>query len=285
MKQRTPNATRLKARISAYAKYNAIPAQVVLQNFMFERIAERIARSRFAPNFILKGGLLLSSMLGLDKRSTMDMDTTIVGLPLTEDKIVEVIQEILGEPLEDNVTFEIVSSIPIRKDDVYGGFCLKLNAVYESVTTPIFIDITTGDSIVPKPIQFGYRKIFDNGLFLVYSYPIETILAEKLETIVTRGIFNKRPRDYYDVYMITKSVQYDLPTLSRALLATAEHRKTKDLVTQEYSQRMDIIEHSDDIRQQWEKYSKTFSYAKGIPFETVVGSVRNLLESVLAKPS
>ena len=282
MKQRTPNATRLKARISAYAKYNAIPAQVVLQNFMFERIAERIARSRFAPNFILKGGLLLSSMLGLDKRSTMDMDTTIVGLPLTEDKIVEVIQEILNEPLDDNVTFEIVSSIPIRKDDVYGGFCLKLNAVYESVTTPIFIDITTGDSIVPKPIQFGYRKIFDNGLFLVYSYPIETILAEKLETIVTRGIFNKRPRDYYDVYMITKSVQYDLPTLSRALLATAEHRKTKDLVTQEYSQRMDIIEYSDDIRQQWEKYSKTFSYAKGIPFETVVGSVRNLLEKVLA---
>lgn len=282
MKQRTPNATRLKARINAYAKYNAIPAQVVLQNFMFERIAERIARSRFAPNFILKGGLLLSSMLGLDKRSTMDMDTTIVGLPLTEDKIAEVIQEILNEPLEDNVTFEIVSSSPIRKDDVYGGFCLKLNAVYESVTTPIFIDITTGDSIVPKPIQFGYRKIFDNGLFLVYSYAIETILAEKLETIVTRGIFNKRPRDYYDVYMITKSVQYDLPTLSRALLATAEHRKTKDLVTQEYSQRMDIIEHSDDIRRQWEKYSKTFSYAKGIPFETVVGSVRNLLEKVLA---
>lgn len=281
MKQRTPNATRLKARINAYAKYNAIPAQVVLQNFMFERIAERIARSRFAPNFILKGGLLLSSMLGLDKRSTMDMDTTIVGLPLTEDKIAEVIQEILSEPLNDNVTFEIVSSTPIRKDDVYGGFCLKLNAVYESVTTPIFIDITTGDSIVPKPIQFGYRKIFDNGLFLVYSYPIETILAEKLETIVTRGIFNKRPRDYYDVYMLTKSVQYDIPTLSRALLATAEHRKTKDLVTQEYSQRMDIIEHSDDIRQQWEKYSKTFSYAKGIPFETVVGSVRNLLEKVL----
>ena len=282
MKQRTPNATRLKARINAYAKYNAIPAQVVLQNFMFERIAERIARSRFAPNFILKGGLLLSSMLGLDKRSTMDMDTTIVGLPLTEDKIAEVIQEILSEPLNDNVTFEIVSSTPIRKDDVYGGFCLKLNAVYESVTTPIFIDITTGDSIVPKPIQFGYRKIFDNGLFLVYSYPIETILAEKLETIVTRGIFNKRPRDYYDVYTLTKSVQYDIPTLSRALLATAEHRKTKDLVTQEYSQRMDIIEHSDDIRHQWEKYSKTFSYAKGIPFETVVGSVRNLLESVLA---
>lgn len=285
MKQRTPNATRLKARINAYAKYNAIPAQVVLQNFMFERIAERIARSRFAPNFILKGGLLLSSMLGLDKRSTMDMDTTIVGLPLTEDKIVEVIQEILNEPLDDNVTFEIVSSIPIRKDDVYGGFCLKLNAVYESVTTPIFIDITTGDSIVPKPIQFGYRKIFDNGLFLVYSYPIETILAEKLETIVTRGIFNKRPRDYYDVYMLTKSVQFDIPTLCRALLSTAEHRKSADVVTQEYTQRMDIIEHSDDIRRQWEKYSKTFSYAKGIPFETVVGSVRNLLESVLAKPS
>ena len=282
MKQRTPNATRLKARINAYAKYNAIPAQVVLQNFMFERIAERIARSRFAPNFILKGGLLLSSMLGLDKRSTMDMDTTIVGLPRTEDKIAEVIQEILSEPLNDNVTFEIVSSTPIRKDDVYGGFCLKLNAVYESVITPIFIDITTGDSIVPGPVKFGYRKIFDDELFLVYSYPIETILAEKLETIVTRGIFNKRPRDYYDVYTLTKSVQYDIPTLSRALLATAEHRKTKDLVTQEYSQRMDIIEHSDDIRHQWEKYSKTFSYAKGIPFETVVGSVRNLLESVLA---
>jgi hypothetical protein len=144
LKQRTPNATKLKAKINSYAKNNAISAQVVLQNFMFERLVERIARSRFAPNFVIKGGLLLSSMFGLDKRSTMDMDTTLVNYPLTEKKVLDAVQEILNTPIDDNASFEIVSTTPIRKDDVYGGFCLRLNAYYESVVTPLFIDITTG---------------------------------------------------------------------------------------------------------------------------------------------
>jgi len=282
LKQRTPNATRLKAKINAYAKYNAIPAQVVMQNFMFERLAERIARSRYASNFVIKGGLLLSLILGLDKRTTMDIDTTIVNYPMSYDKIIEAMQEIIKIDLNDCVTFEIVSSDAIRKDDAYGGYCLRMNAFFESVVTPLFIDITTGDSIVPAPAIFGYRKIFSDELFLVYSYPIETVLAEKLETIVTRGAFNTRPRDYYDVHMLTKSVGFDVETLKRALLATSKHRQTMDIVTQEYAQRLDVISQSDNVRRLWEKYCKTFNYAKGIPFETVVGSVRNLLNSVLA---
>lgn len=277
MKQRTPNATRLKAKINAYAKNNAIPAQVVLQNFMFERLVERIARSRFASNFVIKGGLLLSSIFGLDKRTTMDMDTTIVNFPLTKNKILDVIQEILNIPINDSTSFEIVSTSSIRKNDDYGGYCLRLNAIYESVVTPIFIDITTGDSIVPAPVQFGFRKIFSDEFFLIYSYPIETVLAEKLETIITRGILNTRPRDYYDVYMLTKSVAFDIPTLRHALLATAEHRKTKDVITQESSQRIKEIEQSTDVRHQWENYCATFNYAKGISFETVVSAVRDLL--------
>lgn len=281
MRQRTPNATKLKAKINAYAKNNAIPAQVVLQNYMFERLVERIARSRFAPNFVIKGGLLLSSMFGLDKRSTMDMDTTLVNYPLTEKTVLDAVQEILKTPIDDNASFEIVSTTPIRKDDVYGGFCLRLNAYYESVVTPLFIDITTGDSIVPAPVQFGYRKIFADELFLVYSYPVETVLAEKLETIVTRGILNKRPRDYYDVYMLTKLVEFNVPTLKYALLATAEHRGTKDMVEQECTRRIEIIEQSEYVRRQWEKYRKTFSYARNIPFETVLASVRDLLEKVM----
>ena len=281
MKQRTPNATKLKAKINAYAKSNAIPAQVVLQNFMFERLVERIARSRFAPNFVIKGGLLLSSMFGLDKRSTMDMDTTLVNYPLTEKTVLDAVQEILNTPIDDNASFEIVSTTPIRKDDVYGGFCLRLNAYYESVVTPLFIDITTGDSIIPAPVQFGYLKIFDDELFLVYSYPVETVLAEKLETILIRGILNKRPRDYYDVYMLTQFAMFSIPTLKRALLATAEHRGTKDMVEKEYAQRIEIIKQSEHVRRQWEKYRKTFSYAKDFSFGTVLTATRDLLEKVM----
>lgn len=232
MKQRTPNATKLKAKINSYAKNNAISAQVVLQNFMFERLVERIARSRFAPNFVIKGGLLLSSMFGLDKRSTMDMDTTLVNYPLTEKKVLDAVQEIL-------------------------------------------------DSIVPAPVQFGYRKIFDDELFLVYSYPVETVLAEKHETILIRGILNKRPRDYYDVYMLTQFAMFSIPTLKRALLATAEHRGTKDMVEKEYAQRIGIIKQSEHVRRQWEKYRKTFSYAKDFSFGTVLTAVRDLLEKVM----
>ena len=146
------------------------------------------------------------------------------------------------------------------------------------------VDVTAGDSIYPGVQQMFFKRNFDKSLIRAWSYPVETVLAEKLETIITRSILNKRPRDYYDIHMLTKSVQFDIPTLKHALLATAAHRKTKDKVLK-YAYRIEEIEHSDDIRQQWEKYSKTFSYAKGIPFETVVGSVRNLLESVLAKPS
>ena len=282
MKQRTPNATKLKAKINSYAKNNAISAQVVLQNFMFERLVERIARSRFAPNFVIKGGLLLSSMFGLDKRSTMDMDATLVNYPLTEKKVLDAVQEILNTPIDDNASFEIVSTTPIRKDDVYGGFCLRLNAYYESVVTPLFIDITTGDSIVPAPVQFGYRKIFDDELFLVYSYPVETVLAEKLETILIRGILNKRPRDYYDVYMLTKLVEFDVPTLKRALLATAEHRKSTDVMTKEYAQRLNIVEQSNNVRRLWNRYSSNFNYTKEISFEAVFEATRNLLEKVMA---
>ena len=133
MKQRTPNATRLKAKINAYAKYNAISAQVVMQNFMFERLAERIARSRYASNFVIKGGLLLSLILGLDKRTTMDIDTTIVNYPMSYDKIIEAMQEIIKIDLNDCVTFEIVSSDAIRKDDAYGGYCLRMNGLSRTI--------------------------------------------------------------------------------------------------------------------------------------------------------
>ena len=210
------------------------------------------------------------------------MDTTLVNYPLTEKTVLDAVQEILNTPINDNASFEIVSTTPIRKDDVYGGFCLRLNAFYESVVTPLFIDITTGDSIVPAPVQFGYRKIFADELFLVYSYPVETVLAEKLETIVTRGILNKRPRDYYDVYMLTQFSRFSIPTLKRALLATAEHRGTKDMVEQEYAQRIETIAHSEHVQRQWEKYRKTFSYARDIPFETVLAATHDLLKKVMS---
>ena len=189
MKQTTAKAMSLRAKINNYAKEHGILAQVVLQNYMFECLLDRISRSKYVDNFVIKGGILVSSLVGLDVRSTMDMDTTLVHLSLTEEKIKEAVNAIVAVPADDGVVFNFVSVEPIRKDDVYGGFCLRLDAKYESIETPLSIDISTGDAITPEPMNYGYKRLFNSeNVIPLRSYPLETVLAEKIETIITRGI-------------------------------------------------------------------------------------------------
>lgn len=281
MKQTTAKAMSLRAKINNYAKEHGILAQVVLQNYMFECLLDRISRSKYVDNFVIKGGILVSSLVGLDVRSTMDMDTTLVHLSLTEEKIKEVVNAIIAVPADDGVVFNFVSVEPIRKDDVYGGFCLRLDAKYESIETPLSIDISTGDVITPKPMNYGYKRLFNSeNVIPLRSYPLETVLAEKIETIITRGILNTRPRDFYDVYILTKTQGYNAETLRKAIFATAEHRGTKAIMEAETNNRLAVIENSSELQSQWAKYQKKFPYAKDITYQETVNAVKEVIHEV-----
>lgn len=281
MKQTTANAMSLRAKINNYAKEHGILAQVVLQNYMFECLLDRISRSKYVDNFVIKGGILVSSLVGLDVRSTMDMDTTLVHLSLTEEKIKEAMNAIITVPADDGVVFNFVSVEPIRKDDVYGGFCLRLDAKYESIETPLSIDISTGDAITPEPMNYGYKRLFNSeNVIPLRSYPLETVLAEKIETIITRGILNTRPRDFYDVYILTKTQEYNAETLRKAIFATAEHRGTKAIMEAETNNRLAVIENSSELQSQWGKYKKKFPYAKDITYQETVNAVKEVIHEI-----
>ena len=281
MKQTTANAMSLRAKINNYAKEHGILAQVVLQNYMFECLLDRISRSKYVDNFVIKGGILVSSLVGLDVRSTMDMDTTLVHLSLTEEKIKEAVNDIIAVPADDGVVFNFVSVETIRKDDVYGGFCLRLDAKYESIETPLSIDISTGDAITPEPMNYGYKRLFNSeNVIPLRSYPLETVLAEKIETIITRGILNTRPRDFYDVYILTKTQGYNAETLRKAVLATVEHRGTKAIMEAETNNRLAVIENSSELQSQWSKYQKKFPYAKDITYQETVNAVKGVIHEI-----
>ncbi|MBO4706613.1 MAG: nucleotidyl transferase AbiEii/AbiGii toxin family protein [Spirochaetaceae bacterium] len=277
----TPKTMSLRSKINNYAKKHGILAQVVLQNYMFECLLDRISRSKYTENFIIKGGILVSSIVGLDIRSTMDMDTTLVRFPLKEEQIQQAFKEIASISADDGIVFDFVSLSPIRKDDVYGGYCLRINAKYETIETPLSIDISTGDTITPEPVKYGYKRLFQNDIEIpIRSYPIETVLAEKLETIITRGILNTRPRDFYDVFVLTKTQNYNKETLKKALFATASHRGTKEEIEREAGKRLSMIEDSEDLRIQWQKYQKKFPYAKDISYDQVVKVVKEIINEI-----
>lgn len=281
MKHTTANAMSLRAKINNYAKEHGILAQVVLQNYMFECLLDRISRSKYVDNFVIKGGILVSSLVGLDVRSTMDMDTTLVHLSLTEEKIKEAVTEIIAVPSDDGVVFKFISVEHIRKDDVYGGFCLRLDAKYESIETPLSIDISTGDAITPGPMNYCYKRLFNSeNVISLRSYPLETVLAEKFETIIARGILNTRPRDFYDMYILTKTQGYNAEILREAVFATAEHRGTKSIMESEIISRLTVIEDSKDLQLQWSKYQKKFPYAKDITYQETVNAIKEVIHEI-----
>lgn len=264
-------AMSLKGKIKNYAKSNNIAAQVVLQNYMFERFLTRLSESTYKEKFVVKGGMLIAAIVGLDTRSTMDLDTTLRNLPLTQEKITEAIQEICSIEKEDDVIFQMKSIEPIRKDDVYGGFSVRIDAVYDTIITPLSIDVSTGDVITPNPVKYEFTGIFDEELSIeLWGYNIETVIAEKIETILRRGVFTTRPRDYYDVYILGTTQSYDQQTLKEAFRATATHRGSLEQI----SNIQEIIEQISDsisLKEMWNKYQKKFPYAKDISYdETIV---------------
>ena len=276
------NAMQLKAIVKNIAQEKHISAQLVLQNYMLERLLERVAGSRFRDNFILKGGFLIAAMVGLDTRATMDMDATIKGLPVSEQTIRAMFEEIIGIGLPDDITFTFVSIGEIREGDVYAGYRVALTANYPPMAVPLKLDITTGDKITPKEITYDFKLMLEDRSIPVLAYNLETILAEKLETVVSRGDQNTRPRDYYDIYILAKlqSENIDKELLQRALHATAEKRGSLSVLAG-YGNIMETVRSSEIMQRQWVNYQKDFSFAAEVPFGETCDAVIRLMEACL----
>ncbi|MBR2200950.1 MAG: nucleotidyl transferase AbiEii/AbiGii toxin family protein [Bacteroidales bacterium] len=267
----------LKAKINNYAKQHRIAPQVVLQNYLFERFLERVSLSEYRDNLIIKGGLLISSLVGLDTRSTMDLDTTLQHIRLTPENAGNIVRQICDIDTGDGITFEVKTVEEERKNDRYGGFCIKMSAIYGSITASLSIDMTTGDIITPTPIEYQYAKIFDSDTSIsLWAYNVETILAEKIETILSRNILNTRVRDYYDVYILSTTKNIRKAVLYDALRATSEHRGSWDNI-QDIDKIMGKIESDSELRDLWMRYQRKFLYAKDITFELVIAALKKLL--------
>lgn len=270
-------AMSLKAKLNNYAIKHHIAPQVVMQNYMFERFLLRLSQSPYRDQFVLKGGMLIASIVGLDTRSTMDLDATIRQLPLTEERLTEAILSISNIESDDNISFQFVSIAPIRDDDQYGGFRIRLNAIFETIVTPLSLDISTGDVITPRAMRYRFTGFLDNTLsFDLWGYNPETILAEKVETILRRGVLSTRPRDLYDVYILSATQMINSETFAAALQATAKHRGSWTLI-QDTAAVLESLQNSSDQRAQWTKYQKKFSYAANITYEDALNAIHTLL--------
>ncbi|MBD5145447.1 MAG: nucleotidyl transferase AbiEii/AbiGii toxin family protein [Ruminococcus sp.] len=268
----------LKANIRNIAKQKNIPAQVILQNYMFECLLVRLSISEYKEKFVLKGGMLIAAIVGLDNRATMDLDTTLKNLPLTPDAIHNSFEQVCSIHVDDGVTFEIRTISPIREDDIYGGYRVMINAKYDTLLTPLSIDISTGDVITPHAVQYQFSEIFDDEKsYELWVYNVETVMAEKIETILRRSVFNTRPRDFYDVYILATTQKFDRTLFEEALSATASHRGTAQQIA-DISGILHNIEESPELIAMWDKYRKQFAYAKNIAYEQIMAVLKELVE-------
>lgn len=267
----------LKGKIRSMAEKKNLRPQEVLQMYLFERILERLSKSQYSKNFILKGGLLISSMMGISERTTMDMDTTVRGITMEEDEIVDVIKNILSVSVDDGIEFIYESIEPIRDDDAYNNFRVHIKAHYGKINAPMKIDITTGDSITPSAVIYEYPLSFEEGSVDIMAYSLETILAEKYETIIRRNIGTTRARDYYDLHMLYRqnhdTIRMDV--LRKAVLHTAQKRESLEEIY-DWEEIINDISEEPALYKLWERYAEETGYAREYSFEDVLATVEKI---------
>ena len=271
----------IKGAIRNISKKTGVNANSLLQMCLFEGILEKISKSKYKNHIILKGGLLISSLIGVEMRSTLDMDTTIRGLPMNEENISKILQEILEITIDADIVYRLIKLERIRKEDLYEDFCATITCRYGKINTNLNIDITTGDIITPKEVQYFYEKILEEGSISILTYTIETIIAEKFETISSRNITTTRARDFYDLYMLYNlyKSKIDKNILKEAITLTSQHRNSYSLVLQN-KEIVKLFYQSDSLKNLWAKYVQNNSYAKDISFNDTI-SIYEEIGSIL----
>ena len=275
------NGEKLKNKIKKRAKEIGAQPQELMQMYFFERLLYRISISRYKFNFILKGGLLLSAIIGDERRTTSDMDTMIKGIDIESDELLKIIQEIINIETDDNISFEIEKAKDIRIDDIYGGVNVKLIAKKDGLIVPLFIDITTKDPITPKEIEFKYKSLFDDTYIKIMAFNKETIIAEKFETLIKDTETNTRAKDFYDLYIIIKDYWNDLDktNLIKAIQNTCKRRDSL-YILDEIEERFDFIKESNILQNEWNKYKIAHLYAKDIEYADIMKNINLIIEEL-----
>lgn len=277
------NGEKLKNKIKKRAKEIGAQPQELMQMYFFERLLYRISISRYKFNFILKGGLLLSAIIGDERRTTSDMDTMIKGIDIESDELLKIIQEIINIETDDNISFEVEKTKDIRVDDIYGGVNVKLIAKKDGLIVPLFIDITTKDPITPREIEFKYKSLFDDTYIKIMAFNKETIIAEKFETLIKDTETNTRAKDFYDLYILIKDYWNDLDktNLIKAIQNTCKRRDSL-YILDEIEERFDFIKESAILQGEWDKYQISHLYARDINYADIMKNI-NLIIEELAK--
>ena len=276
-------ARQLKDLIRNMSKKKSADAQILMRNYMMERFLERISLSEYKNQFILKGGMLVAAMVGLDARATMDLDATIKGTNVSVEDVEMIISQIISIPLDDGVSFRIKRISEIMEEADYPGVRVSMETKFDGVITPLKIDISTGDIITPREIKYNFNLMLENRTIEVWAYNLETVLAEKLETVISRNVTNTRMRDFYDIYILQKlyGEQLSKDVLWDALVATAKKRETLEQIeTEDIDEVFDEIQSSSVMENLWKAYQRNYSYSADIPWHTIIKSIRTLYEII-----
>lgn len=273
----------IKGAIRNISKKTGVNPNSLLQMCLFEGILEKLSKSKYSENFILKGGLLISSLIGVDMRSTMDMDTTLKGIPLNKESISNILNEILAIEIDADIEYKLIKLSPIRQEDVYEDFCASISCIFGKINATLNIDITTGDVITPREMNYSYSRILEEGTIPIMTYTIETILAEKFETISSRNITTTRARDFYDLYMIYSIYKdkIDKDILRKAIERTSKYRGSFETALQ-YKEIVELFRESETPKELWKKYTQNNPYSKDVDFlDTIsvyeeIGTVLNV---------
>jgi Domain of unknown function (DUF1814). len=277
------NANSLKDKARNIAKENNISIQEVLQNYMFERVLERLSKSTYKENFIIKGGLLLSSIMGINLRTTIDIDTNVTGINFEKEEILKIFENILNIDIEDEVTFIISKIEDIKEDNEYNGYRFNILAKYENVKIQFHVDISTGDVITPRAIEYKYKKIFEDSYINIYTYNQETIIAEKFQTIIERKIKNSRMKDYYDIYFFAnfKWNEIDKDILREAIIKTFIKRNSiEELKT--INETIIALEENPFLNKLWYDYVKNHLYAEKVSYVNTINAIRVIKEELFS---
>lgn len=269
------SSKQLKDLIRNLSKEVGIEAHVLIRKYMMERFLERVSSSKYNGSFILKGGMLVAAFVGVEARATMDIDTTIKGIPVTIVDMERTITEISNIDLDDNVKFRIKKVSEIMDEAEYSGIRFSMDAVLDGAVIPLKIDISTGDVITPREIAYSYKLMFEDRTIPIMTYPIETVLAEKLETVISRSITNTRMRDFYDIHILLKSQNINADILALALERTAKKRGNFSFLENAESV-LKIVKSDEDMKRLWNIYQKKFKYAGEYTWDEVIHSVREL---------
>lgn len=278
---KTTNAMQLKAIIKKKATDAGVSPQLILQSYLLERLIDRLSRSRWRDDVIVKGGMLIGSLLGIERRTTKDLDTTVRNLTLTHETAEEVFRDVCAVAVDDDIEFEFLRTEDIREIDEYPGIRVFLKAHYRPLAVPLTVDVTTGDRIVPDALAYDFPFAFDEGSARIMAYPLETVLAEKLETVLSRNVGNTRIRDFYDIHELwrTRGKHCDLETLGESLKATCEKRGSAEIV-RSYEAGLAAIRESEFLTALWSSYLENHSYARGIGFVDACDSALHLMKVI-----